>query len=837
MAAQMERLPDTKPRYAEIAVDAHVGPDRTFTYLIPSHATIVPGHAVWVPLLSRQVAGVVFALSHTTEIEGIRAVAGLQDANPVLASHQLVLARWLSRETQCSLYEAASLMLPYDYRRRLLSYIGLPSVHPVPQTPEPFGEPAEGGAKEELSPQAERILEILQQRGSTEQERLLRSVSGPAAGALKRLVRAGLVWQEWQWGRPRARPLYAEQLHVNVSASDAGMAEESLKGAPRQRALLMHLLGEGIVDAAQARKEFGASAVLGLRKRGFVTVEQQRQVRDPLAGQDFVHEAPLTLTPSQAVAVEAIKADLTVSASKTFLLQGPTGSGKTEVYLRALAACIAGGKRGIMLAPEISLTPQLIARLEGRFPGRVGLLHSGLTPGQQYDTWWRIRQGDYDVVLGSRSAIFVPQPDVGLIILDEEHEWTYKQADAVPRYHARAVARKLGELTGATVVLGSATPDVASYYGALRGDSNLLTLPDRVRPGPDMRPVVTDLAEVEVVDMRDELKAGVRSIFSRALTDALSETLRHGQQAILFLNRRGSAGTVQCRDCGHVLRCRRCETPLTYHAEGERLICHQCGRRHRTVANCPRCRSGRIRFLGLGTQRVVQEVERAFGVQALRWDRDAARERGAHDEVLGRFTRREAQVLVGTQMVAQGLHLPNVTLVGVVLADLGLHLPDFRAGERAFQLLCQVAGRAGRGADPGRVVVQTYTPENYAIQAGARQDYQAFYDVEVQLRREHHNPPFTRMARFLFQHTNPGYAEREAYRWGITLRERLQSQGLGEVEVVGPAPAFPARVRGRYRWQVLLRIPPTPAVEMIPLLFSLTLPTGWTVDVDPVTLV
>lgn len=337
--------------------------------------------------------------------------------------------------------------------------------------------------------------------------------------------------------------------------------------------------------------------------------------------------------------------------------------------------------------------------------------------------------------------------------------------------------------------------------------------------------------------MREELKAGVRSIFSRALSNALEDTLRHGQQAILFLNRRGSAGTVQCRDCGHVLRCRRCETPLTYHAEGDRLICHQCGRKHRTVANCPRCRGGRIRFLGLGTQRVVQDVERAFGVQALRWDRDAARGRDAHDEILGRFTRGEAQVLVGTQMVAQGLHLPNVTLVGVMLADLGLHLPDFRAGERAFQLLCQVAGRAGRGADPGRVVVQTYTTENYAIQAGARQDYEAFYDVEIQLRREHHNPPFTRIVRFLFQHTNPGYAEREAHRWGITLSENLQSQGLTEVEVVGPAPAFPARVRGRYRWQVLLRVPPTPAVDMPALLASLAVPPSWTVDVDPVTLV
>ena len=312
--------------------------------------------------------------------------------------------------------------------------------------------------------------------------------------------------------------------------------------------------------------------------------------------------------------------------------------------------------------------------------------------------------------------------------------------------------------------------------------------------------------------------------------------MRSNQQAILFLNRRGSAGTVQCRDCGHVLQCRQCKTPVTYHSEGNRLICHRCGRRHRTVSNCSQCSSERIRFLGLGTQRVVEEVERAFGVQALRWDRDSSRERGAHDEILGRFKSGEAQVLVGTQMVAQGLHLPNVTLVGVVLADLGLHLPDFRAGERVFELLCQVAGRAGRGDDPGRVVVQTYTPGNYAILAGSRQDYEAFYAIEIQLRQEHHNPPFTRLVRFLYQHTNPVYAEREAHRWGITLRKSLLNQGLSEIEIIGPAPAFQANIRGRYRWQVLLRVPPTPAVSMPELLASLTLPPTWVADVDPVTL-
>jgi primosomal protein N' (replication factor Y) len=464
----------------------------------------------------------------------------------------------------------------------------------------------------------------------------------------------------------------------------------------------------------------------------------------------------------------------------------------------------------------------------------VGLLHSGLTPGQQYDTWWRIRGGEFDVVLGSRSAIFAPQPDLGLIVLDEEHEWTYKQSDASPRYHARDVALRLAELCGAAVVLGSATPDVGSRYLAERGEHRLLELPSRVRTGPGGGPVPAPLARAEVVDMRDELKAGVRGIFSRALQGALRETLDRGEQAILFLNRRGAGGAVQCRDCGHALRCHRCETALTYHAEGDRLVCHRCGRASRAVPRCPVCRSPRIRHLGLGTQRVVQEVDRLFGVRALRWDRDAARERDAHRTLMDSFARGEARVLVGTQMVAQGLHLPMVTLVGVVLADLGLQLPDFRAGERAFQLLCQVSGRAGRGERPGRVIVQTYAPDHYAVEAGAAQDYQGFYEREIAYRLEHRNPPFARLARLLFQHTSAQYCQEEAQRMAQRIRDLCRSQGLSEVDVIGPAPGFPPRLRGRHRWTVTVRVPPSTAVDMPSLLDALPLRAPWTVDVDPV---
>ena len=694
MAAQWER----HDRYAEIAVDAAVGPERTFTYSIPPGVSLHPGHPVLVPLLSRRVGGVVFDLSDTTDIQGIRPVLSAQHPEPILAPHQLELARWLSRETRCTLYEAAALMLPQDFRRRLVRYLSLP---------EPDSAPEDAGA---MAQSESRVLELLARRGRLAQDALERSLGAGAARSTRRLVRAGLVVEEWELSRQAARPAYEQTLRLGVSAEDAQREVETLRSTSvRRRALLENMLVEGDMDAAQARKEFGDSAVRRLLRSGVLVLEQTRRVRDPLTAYPPQRETPLTLTGEQSEAVERIGGSVREGRAEVFLLHGPTGSGKTEVYLRALAECIAAGRRGMLLAPEISLTPQLVARLQSRFPGRVGLLHSGLTAGQHYDTWWRVREGDYDVLLGTRSALFAPMPDLGLVILDEEHEWTYKQADTQPRYHARSTAVTLGRLLGATVALGSATPDVATHHAVERGRVRLLSLHDRLRPGP-RGPEAAPLADVEVVDMREELKAGVRSIFSRALSDALSETLERGRQAILFLNRRGSAGTVQCRECGHVLHCRSCSSPLTYHAEGERLVCHHCGRRYRPVERCPRCRSPHIRYLGLGTQRVVQEVERTTGAAVMRWDRDAARERDAHRDLMERFSRGDAQVLVGTQMVAQGLHLPNVTLVGVVLADLGLYLPDFRAGERAFQLLCQVAGRAGRGDEPGRVVVQTYAP-------------------------------------------------------------------------------------------------------------------------------
>jgi primosomal protein N' (replication factor Y) len=604
-----------------------------------------------------------------------------------------------------------------------------------------------------------------------------------------------------------------------------------------------------LLPLAKVRAETGLSpaALRGLMERGLVAVEDVEVERDPLAGLEVSVREPPALTAAQEAAYREIASAFerrTGAAAPVFLLHGVTGSGKTEVYLQALEKTVALGRRAIVLVPEISLTPQTVRRFAERFPGQVAVAHSGLSLGQQFDQWRRIRDGHYAVVVGARSAVFAPQPDLGLIIMDEEHEWTYKQEEPAPRYHTRAVAEKLVELTGAVLVLGSATPDLESYHRARAGRYHLLALPERVQPLPAMDEVpavredgsrtcaVWPLPEVEVVDLRRELREGNRGIFSRSLGRAVAEAVAAGEQVILFLNRRGAASFVQCRDCGHVPACSACAVSLTYHASEERLICHHCHRGRRLPERCPQCQSTRIRFLGIGTEKVEEEAASAFpGARLLRWDRDVTRRRGAHERILSRFLAHEADILIGTQMIAKGLDMPAVTLVGVVSADVGLNLPDFRSGERTFQLLEQVGGRAGRGPRGGRVVIQTYTPNHYAIEAAAAHDYDAFYQHEAGLRQRLGYPPFGRLARLVFAHTNAAHAQEQALRMAAVLRRECDVRGIPNLDVLGPAPALVPKVRGRYRWQITLR-----GGDPAELLGALSFPQSWTVDIDPVSL-
>jgi primosomal protein N' (replication factor Y) len=578
-----------------------------------------------------------------------------------------------------------------------------------------------------------------------------------------------------------------------------------------------------------------------LERAGIIAIETAEVRRDPLAGRALPTSAPLTLTPDQQRALDCILNHSTPrttvgaalvaahanipSAHATIpptpiLLHGVTGSGKTEVYLQALAAIIARGKRGIVLVPEIALTTQAVQRVAARFPDRVAIIHSELSMGERYDEWRRIRAGQVDVVIGSRSALFAPLPDLGIIIVDEEHEAAYKQSERRPTYHAREAALALGRILGIPVVLGSATPALESFYRAEQGIYRLVELPGRI--GAAMPPV-------EVIDLRGELHAGNTSIISRRLQEELERVLSLGQQAILFLNRRGAASCVLCRDCGFVALCDRCDIPLTYHATERVLLCHYCGRQNKVLHFCPACRSSSIGYFGLGTEKVQDTIQRRFpSARLLRWDRDTARNRHAHEQLLDHFANREADILIGTQMIAKGLDLPGVTLVGVVSADIALNLPDFAASERAFTLLTQVAGRAGRGAEAGRVIIQTFNPQHFCIDTASRHDYHEFYAAEIEARSNYGYPPFRQFTKFTYSHENRHRCQNEALLLSERLYDWIERLGLANTDVVGPAPALIERIRGKYRWQLIARGP-----DLRPLLRVLDAP-GWEIDIDPI---
>jgi len=802
--------------YAEIAVNSPVARRRTFSYSIPPGLPLTVGQAVWVPFGPRVLQGIVLELTEHPAVDETRDVIAPIDARPLLTPCQLELARWISDYYLAPLFDALALMLPPGFERRMVTLFHL--------------SPGFSSATaSDLAPEEARLIQLIQKEKRVTPplaEKLLGKK--PAKQVLQRLLESGIISKSQELEPPKVQPKHELWLHL---LADPGQVRETMAGrAPKQAALLKLLASSArpvrLKEAVSATGTTAATA-RALAEKGLVSLESVEARRDPLLGRVYLSHDDLVLSPAQETALRTIRMALREPRQDhptVFLLHGVTGSGKTEVYLRALSETVALGKRGLVLVPEISLTPQTIERFAACFPGRVAIMHSRLSLGEQFDEWRRIREGHFDVVIGPRGALFSPQPDLGLIVMDEEHEWTYKQDEQAPRYHAREVALQLARLSGATVLLGTATPDVESFYRVRKGQYHLLQLPHRMTQGRD-----SALPEAEVVDMREELKAGNRSIFSRSLVRAIDETLTAREQVILFLNRRGTATFVQCRNCGFSMKCPRCDLALTYHATTERLICHQCGRRRPVPAICPNCSSRRIRYMGVGTEKVEEQVSQAFpAARLLRWDRDVTRGKDAHQKILEAFRSHQADILIGTQMIAKGLDLPLVTLVGVISADTVLHLPDFRAGERTFQLLSQVAGRAGRGSSPGRVVVQTYAPEHYAIASGARHDYQSFYDREIDYRWQHNHPPFSHLVTLVYAHRDAPACRAGAEKMAQRLAENRDARGF-EVDLIGPAPKFYGKLRGLFRWQIVLRGP-----DARQLLSDFSMPPGWSVDVDPV---
>ena len=627
---------------------------------------------------------------------------------------------------------------------------------------------------------------------------------------------------------------------------------------------------------SEVYEETGASLyhLRKLAKLNLLRLGDEEVWRDPLADRDFVPSEAPNLTTDQKSVWEQIKRHMGQLRSedsgktrlnehplaespghqKAILLHGVTGSGKTEIYMRAVENALDGNQTAIILVPEIALTPQTVRRFAARFPGRVAVLHSRLSDGERYDTWRRARGGDFDIIIGPRSALFTPLRNIGVIVIDEEHDNSYKQTPPVPPpyYHTRSVAIKLGRVVGATVIMGSATPDVVSYHRARNGHYRLLELPKRImghrqriesqaerlrleslysQAEEDPEEALTiPLPPVKIVDLRQELRAGNRSIFSRELHHQITQTLARGEQAILFLNRRGSATFIICRDCGLVVKCPRCDSPMTYHRPGMMLVCHYCGRREHPPETCPRCGSHRIRYFGLGTEEVERRVKEQWpDARTVRWDRDTTAGKDKHETLLTSFINQESDILVGTQMIAKGLDLPLVTLVGVISADVTLGLPDFNTGERSFQLLTQVAGRAGRGLLGGRVVIQTYQPDHYAIQAAAEHDYERFLKEEMRFRTIQGLPPIRRMAKLSVADPINARAERESKRLAAELSQHIREKQLQATELFGPIPPFFSRLDGRYRWQIVIRSPDPQS-----LLREFTIPGNWVLDIDPV---
>ena len=806
-------------RYAEVAVDAPVGHSRTFSYSIPPHLSPVPGQLVWVPFGRRTAQGVVVELSGAPRVEVTKDILQPVEPAPLVSQTQLELARWMSRHYLCSLFASVALFLPPGFEAQVRSRLFI--------TGKPGDEIGHSQSETEIP-----LRRLADSPGMVETD-FLKMLGRNGERTLSRLVNRELVRREAELPFPRLKPRYSRYLVSRAGSIGQDVRAGPVDELPERQAMLLERvqIATEPYPLTLANKEFGPGVASALVQKGLLGQQWDRVDEPALStGPATGPSSPLPLTADQAGALKEISGALDDPAQqpRSFLLHGVTGSGKTEVYLRAIHQVIANGRQAIYLVPEISLTPQTLDRVNSRFSGRVAVLHSRLTPRQKFEQWWKLRNGEYDVVVGPRSALFAPLASVGLIVIDEEHEWTYKQEEAEPLYDTRTVALQYARLVGAVVVMGSATPDVETYHRARAGQHGLLELPLRVGriagSSPESR-----LAEVHVCDMRQELKEGNRGIFSRGLSNALKHCIGQRHQAVLFLNRRGSASIVQCRSCGYVAECRSCSVSMAYHAIDASLMCHRCNRRRRLPGRCPQCGGSQIRRMGAGTQRVVEEVTALLpGVRVERWDSDATRSGLSHAETMSRFVSGDIQVLVGTQMVAKGLDVPNVTLVGVVLADIGLHLPDFRAAERTFGLLCQVAGRAGRGGVRGEVHIQTYNPEHYAVAAAALQDYGQLYRREIDSRRELGNPPFNGLVHVVFLDTDETACQKKAISTARMLRQKAYSEGLTDVELVGPAPGLPSRLRGRYRWHVVVR-----GRNLHRFLEGVSLPRGSIIDVDP----
>ena len=766
--------------------------DKPYDYLVPEPLleTAVPGVRVTVPFGrgNRSSEGIILARTTGEKSQGLKPLASVLDREPVLDADGIALALWMRQRYFCTLFEAVKTILPAGLWYRFQETWRLAD-------PEMDRETADALASSVH--RAGGVLDVLYACGGSVGLEILRDACGEEVSAtLKALQKAGVVACETSAKR-RISDKTRRMVELTVSAEEAlAITEPKRRSAPMRYEVVRLLAATGRASGADICYFTGASmqTLRGLEKAGIVSFTKEEELRVPVP-QQVEPGAPIVLNGEQQAAFDHILTLTKSGKPEAVLLYGVTGSGKTQVYLRLVQEILEQGRTAMVLVPEIVLTPQMMRKFSSYFGEKVAMLHSSLRMTERYDQWKRIRRGEVRVVLGTRSAIFAPLKNLGLVILDEEQESSY-QSENPPRYHTRDIAKYLCARQNATLLLGSATPSVETAWASESGAYHKVLLRHRYN--------AHSLPQVTIADLRQEIRAGNPGLIGADLRRELEENLSRGEQSILFLNRRGNSRMLLCGECGHVPECPRCSVPLTYHSANGRLMCHYCGHSQRTPEACPEC-GGIMKHVGTGTQKVEEELRELFPEAGiLRMDADTAT--GGHEKILQKFESQRIPILLGTQMVAKGLDFENVTLVGVLSADTSLYIDNYRAAERTFSLLTQVVGRAGRGGKIGRAVIQPYTPGNEVILSAAQQDYDRFYESEIRLRRLRRYPPFADLFTFTVSGTEEGAVLRAAAGVRETLRRLCALPGLAasQPEVLGPAPAPVLKLNNRYRYRVLL---------------------------------
>ncbi len=760
---------------AKVIVDVPAATiDQTFDYEIPEkfRHILVPGMRVIVPFGPRKIMGFVVKITDESSFDQLKPIAEVLDVEPVLTEELLELGKWLAEETLSLSISALQVMLPQvlksNYKKEIVR----------------LNEARLADQWEDLF-QGRDVLPFEEFEQSNLSYYQLQKEVEAGNLSIDYLVESRITKKFMTMVYPK------KEIHL---------LEEALldlpKTAKKQRAILDFFIDhpeEIPQKTLLAKLQISSSTVKALVDKGLLDTYRKEVYRNPYDDDAIERTEPLPLTDEQQQAIEPILESIEKEKHDVFLLHGVTGSGKTEIYLQAIQEVINQGKEAIVLVPEISLTPQMVKRFKSRFGKNVAVMHSALSAGEKFDEWRKIQRKEVQVVVGARSAIFSPFENLGIIIIDEEHETTYKQEEQ-PRYHARDVAIYRGKKNDFPVVLGSATPTLESYARAAKGVYKLATLKKRTNEKP--------MPEVTTVDMRKELHAGNRTMFSRLLMEKMREALKKGEQIVLLLNRRGYSTFVMCRECGHVAECPHCDIALTYHKNNQRLKCHYCSFEEPVPNRCPECASNLIRYFGTGTQRVEEALLQLLPeARVIRMDVDTTRRKGAHEKLLRDFVEKKADILLGTQMIAKGLDFENVTLVGVLAADSMLHLPDFRSSEKTFQLLTQVSGRAGRHELTGEVIVQTYTPDHYSIELASKYDFETFYKKEMAMRRRFQYPPYYYLVLITVSDPNHVHAIQAAQRMVQLLEKRVSPQTV----ILGPTPSPIARIKERYRYQCIIK--------------------------------